>query len=163
MKNRAHRKSAFSLVEVTLALGVTSFCLVAILGLLPIGLNTSKAAFEEAAANNILLSAAVDLRSTPATSPRGQSISSEQFGIPLPENPVSQSSLTKTVYLSDDGTMQPTLSGDSHYRLSVYPLKNGSNAHAPTLLRLKVSAPAALDPDHVAVNSVEAVIALDRN
>lgn len=42
--------AGFSLVEVTLALGIVSFCLVAIVGLLPVGLQTAKASREHAAA-----------------------------------------------------------------------------------------------------------------
>lgn len=41
---------AFSLVEVTVALGIASFCLIAIVGLLPVGLNSVSNAREEAAA-----------------------------------------------------------------------------------------------------------------
>jgi uncharacterized protein (TIGR02598 family) len=49
---------------VTLALGVCSFCLVAILGLLPIGLATNQAAIEQTAANGILSAVAADLRAS---------------------------------------------------------------------------------------------------
>lgn len=52
---RMYRKvSAFSLVEVTIALGIVSFCLVPLLGLLPVGLKSVKNAHEESAAANVL-------------------------------------------------------------------------------------------------------------
>src|SRR5947199_10357205 len=41
----------FSLVEVTLALGITSFCLLAVLGLLPSGTKISRAATRSTKAN----------------------------------------------------------------------------------------------------------------
>lgn len=44
------RSVAFSLVEVTMALGIVSFCLVAVVGLLPVGLQTAKNSREQAAA-----------------------------------------------------------------------------------------------------------------
>ncbi len=48
-----HRQSAFSLVEVVLALGVISFAIVAILGVIPIGLATSHSAQDETRAPQI--------------------------------------------------------------------------------------------------------------
>ena len=45
---------AFSLVEVVLALGLVSFCLLAVMGLLPMGLKSVKNAGDEAAATNAL-------------------------------------------------------------------------------------------------------------
>jgi len=56
--------SAFSLVEVVLALGIVSFCLLAIVGLLPVGLKAVKNANEQAAAANVLNAIADSLRST---------------------------------------------------------------------------------------------------
>jgi uncharacterized protein (TIGR02598 family) len=46
-------RSAFSLVEVVLALGVISFAIVAILGVFPVGLNTSHSAQDETRAPQI--------------------------------------------------------------------------------------------------------------
>jgi Tfp pilus assembly protein PilV len=47
------RESAFSLVEVVLALGVVSFAIVAILGLIPLGLQTSHSSQDETRAAQI--------------------------------------------------------------------------------------------------------------
>ena len=46
--------SAFSLVEITLALGITAFALLAILGLLPVGLKSAQDSNEQARATDIL-------------------------------------------------------------------------------------------------------------
>lgn len=43
--------TGFSLIEVTIALGVASFCLVALMGLLPIGLRSHSDAMHESAAS----------------------------------------------------------------------------------------------------------------
>lgn len=53
-KLRAATHSAFSLTEVVIALGVISFALIAVFGLLPAGLKTVKNANEQAAAANLL-------------------------------------------------------------------------------------------------------------
>lgn len=47
MKRGRASLAAFSLVEVTLALGVTGFCLIAILGLIPVGISSNQAASEQ--------------------------------------------------------------------------------------------------------------------
>src|SRR5437773_8477828 len=41
-KHRLHKFAAFSLVEITLALGVGAFCLIAVLGMLPVALRLNR-------------------------------------------------------------------------------------------------------------------------
>lgn len=57
---------AFSLVEVTLALGIVSFAMISVLGLLPVGLKTVRNANEQAAAANVLNAIAGSLRAATA-------------------------------------------------------------------------------------------------
>jgi len=59
--------SAFSLVEVTLAIGIVSFALIAVLGLLPVGLKSVKNANEQAGAANVLNAIAESVRSATST------------------------------------------------------------------------------------------------
>lgn len=59
--------SAFSLVEVTIALGIVSFSLVAILGLLPVGLKMVKNADEQRGGGVVLTSLAEAVRSARTT------------------------------------------------------------------------------------------------
>jgi type II secretory pathway pseudopilin PulG len=54
---------AFSLVEVTIALGLLAFCLVALIGLLPMALGSVRSARAEAAAVNALRQIASSIRS----------------------------------------------------------------------------------------------------
>jgi len=56
------QESAFSLVEVVLAIGLVSFCLLALVGLLPVALRSIKNAHEESAAANALSQLADALR-----------------------------------------------------------------------------------------------------
>lgn len=55
--------AGFSLVEVTLAIGIVSFALLAVVGLLPVGLKSVKNANEQAGAANVLNVIAGSLRS----------------------------------------------------------------------------------------------------
>lgn len=56
---------AFSLVEVVLSLGITSFALLAIVALLPIGLQSTKDSLEETGAVNVLNAVIADRQVTP--------------------------------------------------------------------------------------------------
>jgi uncharacterized protein (TIGR02598 family) len=71
-------KSGFSLVEVTLALGIAAFCLIAVFGLLPVGVQTNRNATSQTAATNVMAAVISDLRATPTTCTK-----SLQFGIQL--------------------------------------------------------------------------------
>jgi hypothetical protein len=58
-------QAAFSLVEVTLALGIAAFCLIAVFGLVPVGVQTNRNATSQTAATNILSSVVSDIRASP--------------------------------------------------------------------------------------------------
>ena len=82
MKFGLRRVHAFSLVEVTLALGVAAFCLLAVFGLIPVGLQTNRNSTSQTGATNIIADVVADLRGTPRCS--GQS---SQFFITLGTGP----------------------------------------------------------------------------
>ncbi len=69
MKIWRHQVSAFSLIEVTLALGVAAFCLIAVFGLLPVGVNTNQSSIQQTAAASFATRIAADLRAAKATAP----------------------------------------------------------------------------------------------
>jgi uncharacterized protein (TIGR02598 family) len=77
---KAHPRSAagFSLVEVTLALGVAAFCLITVFGLIPVALMTQQASVRQTTANAIISQIAADL-SAAARLPPGQQ--SKQFSL----------------------------------------------------------------------------------
>lgn len=66
-QSKIENARAFSLVEVTLALGIVSFALVSVLGLLPVGLRSIKNANEQAGAANVLNAIAASLRAATAS------------------------------------------------------------------------------------------------
>ena len=59
--------AAFSLVEVTLALGIAAFCLIAVIGIIPVGVQTNRNATSQTAATNVMAAVIADLRATPTT------------------------------------------------------------------------------------------------
>lgn len=156
---KRQRTSAFSLVEVTLALGIAGFCLIAVLGLMPIGIQTNRNSKSQTRATNLMAAVMADLRATPNTK-----ITSLQFCIPL--------SGTRTLYFDSEGrcssdpagltspcgvTWNPAL--QTRYQLNVtFPPLTGNLMYAD----LKVTWPAAATPVN-ASGSVEMFAAFDRN
>jgi type II secretory pathway pseudopilin PulG len=64
MRRSLARTGGFSLVEITLAIGVAAFCLITVLGLLPVALKTQQASIQQTTASEILSEAAADLRAS---------------------------------------------------------------------------------------------------
>ena len=62
MKAHARSAAGFSLIEVTLALGVAAFCLITVFGLMAVGLKTQQAAVQQTKANAIMSQAVQFLR-----------------------------------------------------------------------------------------------------
>ena len=158
--NRRASVLGFSLVEVTLALGVAVISLLAIFALLPVGLRTSQNAIQETISGNIVSTVVADLRSAPPTLPRGNAATSTQFGINIPANPVD-SATASTLYLDADGHASTSLGANSRFRLTITFLPNGGSRNA-TLVDLKTTWPAAASLTD-ATGSSEVFVALDRN
>ena len=147
---------AFSLVEVTLALGVAAVSLLAIFGLLATGSQINHTATEQAASTSILTAVADDLRATPPTT-----ATSLQFGIAIPPNPVEEPFST-TLYFDSTGQSSTSLSSSSRYRLVLTFLPNGAGRTA-TLVDLRMTWPAVADPAKANTDAAEIFVALDRN
>jgi type II secretory pathway pseudopilin PulG len=140
---------AFSLVEITLALGVAAISLVAIFGLLVSGAKTHATAVEQSSSSDILTAVVADLRATLRTS-----TSSPQFNIPLAGGSPS--------YFNALCKSSSTWTTDSRYQLSVTPVGNQTGREA-TFLNVKLSWPAKADPNATTTNAIETFVALDRN
>ena len=145
---RESRASAagFSLVEVTLALGIAAFCLIAVLGLMPVGVQTNRNATSQTAATNIMAAVIADLRATPKTAS-----TSAQFGITFGSNP-------PPLYFDGPGQFSTSLQAGSRYQLNV--TWNGSSGLR--YAHVKVTWPAAATPGN-ASGSVDMFAAFDRN
>ena len=162
MKRSIVSTSAFSLVELTFAIGIAAFCLIAVFGLMPVGVQTNRNATSQTAATNIIAAVTADLRATPKTA----TISS-QFCIPL--------GFSRTLYFDSEGRCSSDLAGSTspcpggpawvpalqtRYQLNVTWYDSGS-----TGLRyadVKVTWPAAATVAN-ASGSTEMFTAFDRN
>lgn len=154
--------TGFSLVEVTLALGVAAVSLLAVFGLLATGIQVNHTAVEQTAANDILTAVAADLRATPKTSPPGGASASPQFAIPIPANPVTAPTVT-TLYFDAQGQFSTSVGPMSRYRLIATFLPNGTGARTASFVDLRMTWPAAADPANVNTGAAETFVALDRN
>jgi len=164
---------AFSLIEVTLALGIAAFCMITVLGLIPIAVQTNRNANSQTAANNIIASAIADIRATP----RGTA-TSVQFGLNIPNNARAGvdttcqrcagcwNAQTQVMYFDSVGQVATATTG--LYRLSFTQVQNTTattNGTAGAILAdLSVTWPAQADPCAVTPSgSVEMLAAFDRN
>ena len=161
MSLSTRRPNAFSLVEVTLALGIAAVSLLAIFALLPVGVKTNQIAIEQTASTDVLSAVAADLRATPVTTPRGGAATSPRFGIAIPPNPVGANATT-TLYFTSEGLFSTTLAPGSRYRVSVTFFPNGAEARTATFAHLNATWPAPAAPIK-AEGTAEMFVALDRN
>lgn len=144
MKKNGPLRNAFSLVEVTLALGVTGFCMLSVFGLLSTGVASTQDSISQTTAASIANNALLDLKVTPealSTSP--------YLGIAVPTTGIA----THTIFLAADGSplgqadKDADPAQDPKYRAT---LTFHGPATAGTLeatkVRIQVTWPAMADP-----------------
>ncbi len=153
MKRSQCVAAAFSLVELTLAMGLAAFCLIAVFGLIPVAALTSRNATSQTTATNIVAAVIADLRATPAANS-----TSGQFGITF--------GTAKTLYFDGSEQFSTSLSTNSRYQVNV---TFSQQSPAPTppgvptiYTDLKVTWPAAATPAN-ATGSKEVFAAFNRN
>ncbi len=76
MKRSLHITGAFSLVEIVLALGVAAFALIAVMGMLPVGVKVQQASVQQTKANAVM-SQAIDFLRADVRLPPGQAKKAE--------------------------------------------------------------------------------------
>ncbi len=81
MNKRFTCTSAFSLIELTVAIGIAAFCLITVFGLIPIAVQTNRNATSQTRATNIMAAVVADLRAALNAAPK-----SAQFGIAFGTN-----------------------------------------------------------------------------
>ena len=142
---------AFSLVEVTLALGVMAFCMIPVFGLLPVGINSNQTALHQTRAASVAANVCADVRGTLLTlsaSPRF-SVGVNQTG-------------TTTLYFSEAGDASTTqLAATSYFRadITVTP-GTGQNA---TWLSVSVTWPASSTTTANAAGKYQSTTAVNRS
>ena len=159
------RPHAFSLVEVTLAIGVAAFCLIAVFGLLPVGLQTNRNATSQTVATNIIAFVVADLRANYQNQGTWRSpllciILGTQKTLYFDSQSRCSSNLAGTTNPCGGGFTQAQ-AVQTRYRLTIaFPPSTGNLTYA----QLKVTWPAAVDPATTTPSgSVEMFAAFDRN
>jgi len=148
VRTRVNPIASFSLVEVTIALGVGAFCLIAIFGLLPVGIQQNRDSFSQTAGTTILRNVIADMRATP-----NASSTSAQYHVTFGSQ--------KTLFFDASGRATASIGPDSRYKLNIsFPSSTG--AFAPTYSHLTLSWPANANPS-AASGSVEMFAAFDRH
>jgi uncharacterized protein (TIGR02598 family) len=147
---------AFSLIEVTMAIGIAAFCLVAIFALLPTGLNTNQASVQQTIAAGIASGIVADLRATPVTAAGGNLSPRYQLN---PDTKVDMSD----VYFKEDGSSSQgdgsvsATTADFRATIKIIP---PDTPPGPTQVYIKIAWPGAAPKP---TNFFEVVTALDRN
>jgi uncharacterized protein (TIGR02598 family) len=160
MKRSSHATDAFSMIEMVVALGVAAFCLIAVFGLMPVGVQTNQRSTSQTAATGILSSVIADMRATPLAS-----ATTTQYqitiGTPTPPTPP----VPKRLYFNGEGQfVSNSPAADSRYRLDVTFPANPAGANAATFAYLRVTWPAATDPaTNAPGGSNEMFAAMSRN
>jgi hypothetical protein len=159
-------KLAFSLVEVTLALGIASFALLAVFGLLPIGLTSNRTSLEQTSAASILTAIVADLRAAPPLVSGETTSRSPVYQIEVPS--VSGQTICH-LYCAEDGSLSSPTNAKYLVSVGITPPTTAGQRSA-TAVRVLVSWPAAAhgspQPNQwptQSVGSLEAFTTLNRN
>jgi len=152
MRRHPDFSGGFSLLEVTIALGIAAFCLITLLGLLPLGMQTNQSAISQTAAASVLSSVVADLRATPKANP-----TSPQYDIMF--------GTEKLLYVDDQGrAVTPTdPNAAPRYRIMITFPASPEGLFAPTFVSLRITWPALADSAITPpAGFVEAFAAFDR-
>jgi uncharacterized protein (TIGR02598 family) len=112
MKRSPPETAGFSLVEVTLAIGVAAFCLITVFGLIPVASNVQQASIQQTTANDIMTQILGDLRAD-VRLPPGLASKEAESGFQLHGHWLAVSQ-PDTLFFSNDVQVigQPSSGGD---------------------------------------------------
>lgn len=178
MKKRTRSILAFSLVEVTVALGVIGFCLLTIIGLLAVGINSTRSSTVQTSAANLLTAVTSDLEAVPNITPSyglttakgtvaqpagGRGINgSPIYGLSLPV--VGGATTTTTKFYAGDNGLTNATAATSLYQVNIWitPANTATTPpHQETFAHVLVTWPAAA-PYTTPQGYVEDVVAINR-
>lgn len=130
------KSSAFSLVEVVLALGIVSFALLALMGMLPVGLRQHSASTEEVRAFELISAVAADIRENAS----GQT-NSRLFGINIngPDKSGSAADVLSGPFFLDENFCN-TSAPSARYAVAVAYVRPATN-NIPAYMRVVVAWP----------------------
>lgn len=146
------KQGGFSLIEVAISIALLAFCLMTLAALLPVGVNTARAASEEMLASNIAASVLADLRAAPL----GQA--SAQYGL-MPDQTSPWSS--EPLFVTEHGELVPQTDARARYRMMVSIFPPTEDGQAAAIVGVRVSWPTEAAPG-TALGAVEFVTGLYR-
>src|SRR6266487_3824739 len=168
MKCPVCRTAGFSLVEVTLALGIAAICLLTVFALVPVALKTQQASIKQTTANEIISQIYSFLRAD-VRLPPGQA--NKVCGDPPDPNQPCQwdnlhghwrnVALPDTLYFTNEGN-PPRANETPVFRAKI--TYRAPPSETTSLADIRVTWPAQVDPDQggVPAGSVTATIAVNR-
>jgi len=130
-----------------MSIAIMGFCLLAVFGLLPVGLTSNAVSSSQTRAVDILTAISIDLRETPAVS--GGETTTAQFRIPLKSG-------TSVIFLNDELELVPRKT--ARYRAAV--ILGAEPPVGPTLGRIMISWPAGQENISAAAGCIEGVMTL---
>ena len=132
-------KTAFSLLEVVISLGIISFAFIAIIALFPLGMKSNHNSTEESRGLNLLQTMVADWQVTAWST---NSLNSHIYNLPpLTGITTTTSNGSTPLYVAEDGSTNSTASM-AFYRVT-YTIYPASGYMQPTLVDLTASWPAA--------------------
>jgi len=153
--------SAFSLVEVTLALGISAFCLLTVLGTLPVGVTTQRTATQQTTANAIISQIVAflraDVRLPPGMVPQVQGVWSNLHGH------WAQVAQPDTLFFTNEAKLS-NANSDAVFRVRISYYAPPNPEYTTSLADITVSWPAQVDPTigGIPEGSVETFVAVNR-
>jgi Tfp pilus assembly protein PilV len=152
----------FSLVEVTLALGVAAFCLITVLGLIPVALQAQRTGNAQTKSNVIISQIVGKLRAA-VRLPPGQSDTSDTKWLLHPHNGGGAWDPTPdTLFFTIEGNSEgSTITAASVYRATIQYIQPPTDT--TSLANIKISWPAQVNPiTGVPAGSAETFAAINR-
>jgi len=162
MNHRSQSRSAFSLIEVTLAIGVAAFCLIAVMGLLPVAIKMQQASVQQTKANAIISQISSDLLAD-VRLPPGQASKAQGDWANL-HGRWAQVATPDVLYFTNDAKQsgyQGPAPADAAFRATItYMLPPTTTT---SLANIKVTWPASVDPvTGTPAGSAETYISVNR-
>lgn len=153
--------AGFSLVEVTLALGLIVSCLLTLMALLPVGVKSNQESIQQTAAAHFAAALAADLKNT------DPGMVSPLFGLTRPAAAATAVS-SQTLYLDENGTRTGTVGAstappDARYRVLVEAIPpDTATSEQAVMLRIRLVWPAPAAESDI-TGTFEAMTALERS
>ena len=162
MKRRSRAWSAFSLAEVTLALGVAALAFIAILGMVPVGLKVQQASATQTKANAVMSAVIDDLRAD-VRLPPGQATKAQGEWANL-HGHWRAVSVPDTLYFTNDADQTGTVNGaapaDAVFRATITYLFPPTAT--TSIAKITVSWPAAQSDLTKVAGSIDMFAAVNR-